>query len=79
MTSLALVATDLDHTFLGADQRPSELNTRSMFAAAEHGTAVIFATAIEAGEAAPDSGSGAFRGHLALAEVIDRFGAAPAA
>ena len=41
--------------------------------------AVIFATAIEAGEAAPDSGSGAFRGHLALAEVIDRFGAAPAA
>lgn len=44
MTSLALVATDLDHTFLGADQRPSELNTRSMFAAAEHGTAVVFAT-----------------------------------
>lgn len=44
MTSLALVATDLDHTFLGADQRPSELNTHSMFAAAEHGAAVVFAT-----------------------------------
>ncbi|MEA5651014.1 HAD family hydrolase, partial [Cutibacterium granulosum] len=44
MTSLALVATDLDHTFLGVDQRPSELNTHSMFAAAEHGAAVVFAT-----------------------------------
>ncbi|MCQ8210062.1 HAD family hydrolase, partial [Cutibacterium acnes subsp. acnes] len=39
-----LVATDLDHTFLGADQRPSELNTHSVFAAAEHGAAVVFAT-----------------------------------
>ena len=39
MTSLTLVATDLDHTFLGADQRPSELNTHSVFAAAEHGAA----------------------------------------
>ena len=41
--------------------------------------AVIFATAIEAGEAVAGSGTGAFRGHVSLAEVIDRFGAAPAA
>ena len=35
--------------------------------------AVVFATAIENGEA--PAGSGACRGHVALSEVIDRFGA----
>ncbi len=35
--------------------------------------AVIFATALESGDDV--TGSGAFRGHIPLAEVIDRFGA----
>ncbi|WP_018181146.1 glutathione S-transferase family protein [Kaistia granuli] len=38
----------------------------------EQDPAVIFATAIEAGE--QPAGSGACRGHLPLAEVLDRFG-----
>lgn len=38
----------------------------------EQDPAVIFATAIEAGE--QPAGSGACRGHVALAEVLDRFG-----
>ncbi len=35
--------------------------------------AVIFATALESGDSV--AGSGAFRGHVPLTEVIDRFGA----
>lgn len=41
---IALIATDLDGTFLGADKLPSAENTEAMFAAADAGVHVVFAT-----------------------------------
>ncbi|MDR1078135.1 MAG: Cof-type HAD-IIB family hydrolase [Propionibacteriaceae bacterium] len=39
-----LVATDMDGTFLGADGQISELNRRAVFAAADQGVRMVFAT-----------------------------------
>ena len=41
---VALIATDLDGTFLGADKMPSAENTEAILAAADVGVHVVFAT-----------------------------------